>query len=61
MRNFFDYQIHKIFNLIDNLLDRLKQSDNHWSEKVVSKPSDELVPSGSSNEFLLVLKLDSRK
>ena len=61
MRNFFDYQIRKICNLIDNLLNRLKISDEHSSEQVVSKPSNEFVPSDSSNEFLLMMKLDSPK
>ncbi|MCJ1345924.1 hypothetical protein MMC31_004134 [Peltigera leucophlebia] len=32
MRNFFDNQIRKICNLIDNLLDRLKNSDQHSEE-----------------------------
>lgn len=61
MRTFFDNQILKICNLIDNLLDNLKKSDQHSSEVVVSQPSNELVPSGSSNEFLLMLILDSPK
>ena len=61
MRNFFDYQIRKICNLIDNLLNRLKISDEHLSEQVVNKPSNELIPSDSPNEFLLMMKLDSPK
>lgn len=61
MRNFFDNQIHKICNLIENLLDRLEKSDQHSSEEVVSKPSNELVPFNSPNEFLLMLKIDSLK
>ena len=55
MRTFFDHQIRKIFNLIDNLLDQLKKSDEHSSEEVVSKPANKLIPSGSPNESLLML------
>lgn len=55
MREFFDSQIHKIFNLIDNVLDQLKRSDKHSAEEVVSKPSNEHVPSSLPNEPLLTL------
>ena len=55
MRTFFDHQIRKIFNLIDNLLNRLKTSDEHLSEEVVSKLANKLIPSGLPNESLLML------
>lgn len=55
MKNFFDYKIRKIFNLIDNVLDWFKKSDGHSVEEVVSKPSNKHISSDLLDKSLLIL------